>query len=124
MLIGGKVLGGLKGTVAIPQQNANRTRSRGEIKVGGDDIENAVASEIADFHGSRIRASGVLDAGLESPVAVARQNADGVFALIGDDQIEIAVGIEVAHGHFTGKGAAWISDGRLKSSVAVAQKHV
>src|SRR5205823_4250287 len=121
MLIGGKVLGGLKGTVAIPQQNANRTRSRGDIKIGGDDIEDAVASEIAHFHGSRIRASGVLDAGLESAVTIARQNADRVLALVGDDQIEIAVGIEITDRYFTSKRAAWISDGRLKSSVAVAE---
>src|SRR5207247_8214754 len=100
MLIGGKVLGCLKSTIAIPQQNANRTRSRGEIKVGGDNIEDAVASEIGHFHGSRVGAGSVLDAGLESPVTVARQNAGRVLALVGDDQIELAVGIEVAHGHF------------------------
>src|SRR5207248_1850339 len=73
------------------------------VVVGRDQVEPAVAVEVADRHGDGVRADCDLAGGAEVAGAVALEHTDGGAAGLGRRHVEPAVAVEVAHGDRAGR---------------------
>ncbi len=109
-----------EGAIALVEQHADI----GAAPVGHDQVVAvAAAVQVGDGDAPRLGADRVGDLGLESAVAVAEQDADGIGAVVGHGNIELAVAVQVADGDGDRVGADGIVDGALEGAVAVAQHH-
>ncbi len=78
--------------VPVAQEDADRVTT----KVGNRQVQLAVTVEIADGHGIRRRADGVVMPGLKKAVAGSQQHAHAVAVFVGRDQVLSTIAIKVA----------------------------
>ena len=81
----------LEGAVAVAEQHADRARRL----VASDDVELAVAVDVADLQRPGVAAGRVAHRGLEGAVAVAEQHADRVGARVLGHEVQLAVAVQV-----------------------------
>ena len=113
---------GLEGAVALAQQH--RDGAAAAVAVARDEIEFAVAVEIADRDRAGVQPDRVVGLRLEGAVAPAQQHRDApVVVGVGRDEVELAVAVEIAGGDPIRAGAGRIGDLRLERAVALAQHH-
>src|SRR5208283_5696668 len=115
----------LEGAVAVAEQNRNgswRTRQVITKSIRNDEIQIAVAVKIPSAQEKRQLPHRVNELGLESAIAIAKQDRDGIAARVGDSNIRFSIVVEVSDNDRIGTTADGVRDGRLKRAVAVAHQ--
>src|SRR6516225_8636507 len=94
----------------------------GGVEVGGGQIREAVAVEVAHGQAGRVTVHGEGERGLESAVAIAQEHIHGIGGRAHGGNVQDTIAIEVRH--YRGAETylwGWRSDGRPERTVAVAQ---
>ena len=85
----------MKSAIAIAQEHTGV----GGAKISSNNVESAIAVDIAQSHGSWNSSCGEVCIGLKSAITIAQKHTCVGGAVISSNEVESAIAVHIAQGH-------------------------